>query len=146
MTSLWLRVGLVVALIASLFVGIWDFFRTPSVETAVAAVIPTVEKVERARAVTDPVVQFVSEQDAESVEQLVRQADAEFEQSLSQPGAPVEIVNKVREITDFVKASASPDSTLQARATIAETAPEHPAGSVTVEPGREPGIEWYRDN
>ena len=134
MTTVWLRVALIVALIGSLFVGIWDFFMNPTPETAVAAVIPTVEKVERAREVTDPVVQFVSEQDAASVDAMVAQAKVEFDASLSHPGAPLEII----ELTGYVPSGGV--------APLTRPAPEGATStqSASVEPGREPGIDWYR--
>ncbi|MBT9136035.1 MAG: hypothetical protein DDT34_01108 [Firmicutes bacterium] len=145
MTGIWLRIGLVIALIASLFVGIWDFFQAPSKESAVAALIPTVEKVERAKAVTDPVVTFVSEQDAASVAQLIRQAEAEFDASLTQPGAPVAVITEIREIVTVVKGKSVSSSSVEVPA-IRERTTQEASGSSTTEPGTQPGIEWYRDN
>lgn len=144
MTGIWLRIGLIVALIGSLFVGVWDFFRNPTTETAVAAVVPTVEKVERARAITEPVVQFVSEQDEESVAALVEQAELEFDASLSQPGAPVELVNEVRAVAAAVKARTGTAELAPLQDPTTQTEPSEPSGTAAVAPGTQPGIEWYR--
>lgn len=148
MTSFWLRLGLIAALIGALFIGIWDFFRAPSAETAVAAVVPTVEEVERAREVTEPVVRFVAEQDQESVEQLVRQAELEFDASLAAPGAPVELINEIREVGEVVTARLQAHGRNDGGSSHEAAAPPSPttSGSSSVQPGTEPGIEWYRDH
>jgi len=142
MATLWVRIGLMVALIGAVFIGVWDFFRNPTPETAVAILMPTVEEVERAKEITDPVVDFVSRQDEDSVRDLVNQARVEFNDSLSHPGAPVEIITAINEVMKGADPVGALRSSLPA--VLPAAAEQASQGSSAVEPGREPGIDWYK--
>src|SRR5690606_16883725 len=72
------------ALIGALGIGLYDMFKDPSAETAAEVLNPTPEKVERARRVVQPFVEYMAEQDAESLKQLAIEGDAEFRQKLKE--------------------------------------------------------------
>lgn len=115
------------ALLGALGIGLYDMFKDPSAETAAEALKPTPEKVERAREVVQPFVEYMAQQDAESLKQLAIDGDAELRQKLKE--FPVDAI---------LPGPIDVDATPLARS------PRRPSLGPTGAPAP-PGIDWYRD-
>ena len=117
------RFVLFVALLGALAIGLYDMFRDPTPETAAAVLQPTPEKVERARRVVQPMVEYMAAQDAASIKQLAIDADADVRARLED--FPVDA------ITPDMSAISPPPSN---ETNVTQSVPEGPAG-----------VDWYRD-
>lgn len=118
-----MRILLLLVLLGTVGVGLYDFLIAPSRESAMQIIVPTAEKMERSQAVIEPVATFVASQTPDSVVAMARQAGQEIQASL-EDGAPI--------------------SSLEARVRMPPLR-DLPAGSsVREEPAGPPGLDWYR--
>lgn len=123
-----LRFVLLLALIGAVGMNLWDTLKAPSPEAAAAILQRTPEKVERAREVVQPVVEFMAAQTPASIAQLAKEADVDVRSRLKE--FPVEALDPaIEQIKSALPLQVDIDG---------GGGPRPPASGP-------PGIDWYRD-
>lgn len=120
-----MRFLLILVLLGTVGVGLYDFLIAPSRESAMQILVPTPDKMDRSRAVIEPVATFVASQTPESMMAMARQAGQEIQAGLKD-GAPI--------------------SSLEARVGLPRGGRGVAGGSASAwaESDGPPGLDWYR--